>query len=576
MLLVTFSWLYILFLCLIYGHMVTVLLGSKGEENKNYVETPVLIIAGLMSLTAISALASLFVPVSMYFNIFVLLTGVSWITIRRNSFSQFIACLFTEVKNSKLLVKVLFIIAYIVAISFSATTSFYNDDGLYYKQTIQWIETYGVVPGLGNLHNKLGFNTNWHALSALFSWAFLGLGGMHDTNGFLYLVSIAFLLTGLNRTLSGSKDFSDVLRALLLLPVFLFVKLLFAPSSDLPAIFITWICFILLLDKRVKSKVNYLLAGLFAVYLITLKLSTLAVALIAGFILYDLFRERAFKELGNYLLLGVVIAVPWLARNVIITGYLLYPFEALDLFNFEWKMHPVAVRDEADWITSYAVMPGISPTELSKMSFMEWMPMWFGHLAFFDMGVVIATGISAMTLLLAGLFFYSKKGLSYISENRFHVLVFVTSLSGLFLWLYKAPDPRFSYGLTMFMIFWCVAIVFARLIEKDKNKVFPKLFSIAAAGSLFISLALGHMRYSVFNDPYILTPAPSSSSSMRVVLIDNVEVKMPRESKQCWDAPIPCSPVPDYRLRLRGQDISEGFVVRHDLPVKLPSEAFPE
>ena len=556
--------------------MAFVFLGSVKENNKEEAELPVMIIAGMMVLTSISALASLFVPVSMYFNILVFLIGVSWLAIQRKRFNEILSELFTSAGNSKLLVKLIFLFAYIVAISFSATTSYYNDDGLYYKQTIQWIENYGVVPGLGNLHNKLGFNTNWHALSALFSWAFLGIGGLHDTNGFLYLVSIAFLLTGLNRLLAGSKELTDVLRTLLLLPVFLFVKLLFAPTSDLPAIFITWICFLLLLDKRVKSKLTYLLAGLFAVYLITLKLSTLAVALIAGYILYDLFRERAFKELGNYLLFGILIAVPWLARNVIITGYLLYPFEALDLFSFDWEMHPVAVKDEADWITSYAIMPGVSPAELAKMSFIEWMPMWFGHLAFFDVAVVMATGISLLSLFLGGLFFWNKSGRTFLSENRSQILVFSTVLCGLLLWLFKAPDPRFSYGLTMFAIFWGISFIAVRLLEKDKNLLLPKLFSLAAIGSLCISLLIGHLHYQVYSDPYLVTPAPSASSSMRVVVIDNMEVQMPTDSKQCWDAPIPCSPVPDYRLRLRGNDISDGFIVLHDLPVKLPSEAFPE
>ena len=47
------------------------------------------------------------------------------------------------------------------------------DTGLYHAQAIRWIEEYGVVPGLANLHSRFGYNSASFALSAFFSETWL-------------------------------------------------------------------------------------------------------------------------------------------------------------------------------------------------------------------------------------------------------------------------------------------------------------------------------------------------------------------------------------------------------------------
>ena len=41
------------------------------------------------------------------------------------------------------------------------------DTGLYHAQAIRWIEEYGVVCGLGNLHSRFAYNSAAFALCAL-------------------------------------------------------------------------------------------------------------------------------------------------------------------------------------------------------------------------------------------------------------------------------------------------------------------------------------------------------------------------------------------------------------------------
>ncbi|QIL77220.1 hypothetical protein G7064_16215 [Hymenobacter sp. HDW8] len=55
------------------------------------------------------------------------------------------------------------------------------DSGLYHFQTLKWLNEYPTVPGLGNLHGRLAFNSSWFPLLSLFRYgspvgAMYGLG----------------------------------------------------------------------------------------------------------------------------------------------------------------------------------------------------------------------------------------------------------------------------------------------------------------------------------------------------------------------------------------------------------------
>lgn len=64
------------------------------------------------------------------------------------------------------------------------------DTGMYHLPAVEWIHASPVVPGLANLHGRLGFNNSALLLSALLDGALRPLRAWHVTNGF-----ILFLLT---------------------------------------------------------------------------------------------------------------------------------------------------------------------------------------------------------------------------------------------------------------------------------------------------------------------------------------------------------------------------------------------
>lgn len=81
-----------------------------------------------------------------------------------------------------------FLIATIIVIAVMTWTVGYPqhyDTSLYHYQAIKWIEEYGVVPGLGNLHNRFAYNSAFMALQALFSFEWLVGQSLHTVNGFV-------------------------------------------------------------------------------------------------------------------------------------------------------------------------------------------------------------------------------------------------------------------------------------------------------------------------------------------------------------------------------------------------------
>lgn len=80
------------------------------------------------------------------------------------------------------------------------------DTYIYHAQAIRWIEEYGIVPGLGNLHNRFAYNSAFLPLQAFFSFSWIYSSSLHSLNGFLcafFLIYFLFTCKFLNENLGG-------------------------------------------------------------------------------------------------------------------------------------------------------------------------------------------------------------------------------------------------------------------------------------------------------------------------------------------------------------------------------------
>ena len=235
------------------------------------------------------------------------------------------------------------------------------DSDLYHAQAIRWIEEYGVVPGLANLHTRLGYNSASFALSALYSFAFLGGRSYHACAGFLALLTAAESLKILGVFRGRAIVLADFARLAALYYLFAVFDELVSPASDYFMVlcaFYLVIRFLALAERRERSYFPYALLAMLAVYTVTVKLSAAGLLLLAAAPVVMVLRRRRLRPFLVFLGTALLIAAPFLIRNVILTGWLVYPMTALDLFHFDWQV-PAGVaaadaREIAVWGRGYS------------------------------------------------------------------------------------------------------------------------------------------------------------------------------------------------------------------------------
>lgn len=275
------------------------------------------------------------------------------------------------------------------------------DTALYHAQSIRWIEEYGVVKGLGNLHCRLAYNSSSFALSALYSMAFLGGQSFHCAAGFLAFVLAAGclrLVDSIRERKLRAGDFARVMCVYYLVNIF---DEMISPASDyfmvLTAFYlvITWLS---LAERGEKEIFPYALLCVLAVFLLTVKLSAALILLLTIYPACRLIKEKRWGQTGIYLGLGFVTALPFLIRNVLLSGWLVYPFTRIDLFDVIWKIPKGTADYDAREIQVWG--RGYSDVSRYDISPQEWLPDWFRRLAGSDKVLVIAAVLAAAVLII--------------------------------------------------------------------------------------------------------------------------------------------------------------------------------
>jgi len=146
--------------------------------------------------------------------------------------------------------------------------------------------------------------------------------------------------------------------------------------------------------------------------------------------------------------------------------------------------------------------------------------------------------------------------------DRVLVLLPVPVLLGLVFWFFSAPDPRFASAL-FFLLPAACGYPLLRLLVTEWQR-YP------IAGILIAALVIGYPINSwlfkhasdVLKLPASSYPVINTTPLMTQRTASGLAVLVPLQGDQCWDAPLPCTPYFDEKLRLRGEDIRQGFSVQ--------------
>ncbi len=553
-------------LCALYGTAflrltARILRFEPQEENAT-----VTLLAGIIALTTLAAGLSLTLPLDwralsilILGAAAILLTGSrgGWLTLRRPGVPRR--------AGWNLLAGAVLLLGLLTTLE-NATHRVANPDtGIYHAQAIRWMEEYPAVAGLGNLHSRFAYNSHWLALNAVFSLAFWGGQSLHLVGAMLFGLAVWDFGNGLRRWLMGERSIANSLRTMFLpLSFYLLGSQTSSPGTDLPVILMMWLIFPLWLEQestsRQKASNRTVLIFSAAVVLLTVKLSALPLLLLAGWLALRDARHQPLRVL-RWGFLGLVLLLPWLARNVILSGYLIYPFPALDWFNVDWKVPYETAFREAQIIRAWARLPNVDASLALQMPLSEWLPLWFSDRTVNQRLILLLAAVSPLGMAGVGLLARVKKW-NVAGQPSLWIATYLLVLAGALYWLFNAPDLRFGYGWVILLIALPLAALISRLAQGLSDKKAVLINALLLSGLLLAQLwfLAASFESRTFNQRWLLPLDYPLHATFPCPLENGTVLCAGEESyTQCYYYPFPCIPKPIEGIEMRGTDWGDGF-----------------
>ena len=446
------------------------------------------------------------------------------------------------------------------------------DSGLYHFNAIRWLNEYAIVPGLGNLHDRLAFNYAYFPFVASLNFYPWFNHGHNVAIGWLLLLTTSECLFSFRQVWQALQNKQrpsvGTIVPALLFPYLLYVSTkmgLSSPQPDSASFLVRLVLFIYLWrNLAAESKAEILSSTRFLLILgttaVTLKLSNLffagSVCLVAMVNCYQAENVGPWsilKDLTAAIFCGVLILLTWLGRGIITSGYPLYPSTLMG-FRLDWTIDPNSAKETANWVYSWARWPGKSPDLVLKD--WSWLGPWSSRLWRSEKIEVI---LPVAFFLMASVFVVIssiKAASDRKAFSRFY-LGFWPVLAGLVFWFYLAPDPRFAYGL-----FWLLPLAaLCPYVVNLESIALQRRILIVLLALMFLPLFLGmqqmlkqDFRFSVDGWKPIKTMALAEE-----VTSHGLKVHVPVKTDQCWDSPLPSTPYFNPALELRGNGLQSGF-----------------
>lgn len=443
------------------------------------------------------------------------------------------------------------------------------DSDLYHAQSIRWIEEYGIVKGLGNLHVRFAYNSSFFALSALYSMKFLTGRSLHTVNGFIALLlwTQVLLVFEIDKKKHKKTLVTDFAR----LGAFYYLTVIYSdivsPASDyaiMCVVFFIIIRWLELLENAEERAAPYALLCVSGVYAVTLKLTAGLLLLLSVKPVLMYVREKKWRDIGFCLVTGAVTIAPWLIRTVVLSGYLLYPFPALDLFSVDWKMNAAAAALDAAEIKTWG--RGLENAALVHLPVPEWFGGWFqGSLPTIGKLLVIADIICILVFLVLVIkVVLYKNSTSKMQKEQLFVLGTVLASYGF--WQLSAPLLRYGYAYVLLVACITVGIlcdIFIKSFDKWQKKDMIRRIAFIGTGLLWAFLAvkmisLARYCYEKADKPAYVWQQDYGRYALECYMVDGVMFYYPVEGDRTGYAYFPSVPAQNP-IVLRGEALEDGF-----------------
>ncbi len=562
MLITLLAWIYLTLLCYTWGLLLLSLTNKFTKEKMDQPEFSFVCLLGLICITTIASLLSLFLPTgSLIVQLIVLIPAIIYFITGK---------MVLRIKNEidlfaslKTLPKLLFFCCLVLILILSSTYILYLDSIGYHAQTIQWIKKYKAIPGLVHLHRRYGYQGLWYVTGAFFYFSFLKINLVTFINTSVLVWFFLFIAKKLNSCfLQPGINYTFLFWAGLLgISLLSFNQIRLAattPSPDFIAVLYTWSVFYFFINKKLvenePDKTRLFLIILFSSFALTIKLSVFPVFLFALAAFIMLIKITKIK------LAVITVAVPLLlffcmiTRNIITSGYIVFPSTTIDAANVDWKYDKELTQLEKNYITAYA-RTRVDYTKdkveaVMNMKITEWLPVWWKQMAIADKFIVGLIAIAVIIFLFR---------LKEIFTNRW-VIIFpvLVAVAGLAFWFTQAPDPRFGFG----FIIPFIGLAFIPLQKINIANKMPtrKIYNLVIA-MFCLSIIIYAVYWITKNDSKNIALLPKGLKSIpyKTVKINEISFNIPENETACSGTPVPCVYDSSQTFILRGKNVTDGF-----------------
>lgn len=531
------------------GHAI-----NKSDQSR-YWSTDLYIAIGLCFLTVYAQVFSLLYKVGILACL--VLSIITFLFLVYDLKHGFIAALRFKIGAINIIILGLLFWGTIATVYYTSLSPEHYDTALYHAQAIRWVEEYGVVKGLGNLHFRFAYNSAFIPLQALFSLKWLVNQSMHTVNGFAACGMLWYAI-GTNRFLTKQKPIqtSDFLKLAVIIYIVMNRSMLSSPSTDTMALLLVGYIFIKcmeFIENGIHDTKVWITLVILVAWGVTLKLSVAPMAMLVLQPIWLMYKNRKWLSGGGLLIGGILtVSLPWMIRSVMISGYLIYPYSVIDLFRVDWKM-PEAVLNY-DKIEIMVWGRALKDTSLYNMKLWEWFPIWFRSNSTINNLIFITAWISVI-----GLTIYIIKMLKSHKWNE--SFIYFSAIISFGFWFGTAPLMRYGLIYSLILIAFIMGICNKRYMMKWLRGF-----------SLFIMIPVMVLYLDIFNVNYYWKRQGDYEWKDNIEKqIDGESIWIPEDGDRIGYAVFPSTPYSKILevLELRGIDLKDGFRIKEKYKSRL-------
>ncbi len=492
----------------------------------------------------------------------------------RLEFMQWFRAIWSPEKRRATIAKsVVFLLVAALVADFAIGTIAY-DTGLYHVNTVGWETAYPIVPGLANLHARLGFNS-----SSLLYFAMLESGpwngiSQHVGIGLLAVSLLGAGMLALHRFWAKGQ-LADAFLAVALVPALIAAgEDSSGMSTDYPAFALAIVLGYLLLrvwesrPEQRREAHHFLVVMVFlAAVAVSVKLS---VGVYAGLVIVLAYRR--FRNTGplpirrkwpavRVFVIAFVVLGPWLTRGFMLSGYPAFPV-ALGGLGLDWQVPRALAMAEQETTVQWARWVGSIPDQPG--SGLAWLGPWIRYTVPRMHAFMIPLGLAMVGLTWL---FQARRHAEKKSRSEM-IAVFALTLPILF-WFLTVPTLRFVQG-PIWSLGGISLVLGAGALrdpgwERNRRRYLLWIINVLVLGSLAVTI--GYINPPEANSVFPAFPVADlvpvqTKSGLTIYTLPDLD----REDRIFGDELLSTPSFnPNLRLRRDGE-LSSGFTVQAPSP----------